>query len=414
MPMLSMLCATNARAKYGLTDEELFKYLKYTPAQNPYRRDGPCMRLYYVAELEALVVRLRVMREEAQAAAAARASARAAERAATALRKRQEATALCADMATQASQASQASKASKTVTGSAEGPLTLDAWADVLSHLGARAYEPHGLVGACVAARWLCTAAAVCRDLRVAARGAIADLGAAVAAKDVGALRSLLTPAESAEGVTVDDPLERVLRRPTACTLVQLRGVAKGIGVTMGGLKAELVARLVRELRLGDRPLPEHVPIRLVLRTYLERARWTREEGALTRPLDGSLVKAYEGFRCAGACPEVTPEATKAMREGSCQSLADLQAALCRAFPVEGPGDTHDQAFLRAWREHEAYKARAAQLENEARRDRLLQSPHCVKCKEFNRATVCQYAMCARCCPGCKRHDNRRGFRFRF
>ena len=282
--------------------------------------------------------------------------------------------------------------------------LSLDAWAEVLSHLGARAYEPHGLVGACVAARWLGTAAMVCRDLRVAARGAIADLGAAVADEDVGALRPM----------PIDDPLERVLHRPTTCTLVQLRGVAKGLGVAVGGVKAELVARILRELRLGDRPLPEHVPIRLALRAYLERARWTREEGTLTRPLDGSLVKAYQGFRCAPACPEVTPEAAKALREVSCQSLADLQVTLCRAFPVEGPGDTHDRAFLRAWREHEAYKTRAAQLENEARRDRLLQSPRCVKCMEFNRATVCQYAMCARCCPGCKRHDNRRGFRFHF
>ena len=325
--------------------------------------------------------------------------------------ERLAALALCAKVAS-------ASKApAAAAVASAEGPLSSDAWAEVLSHLGARAYEPRGLVGVCVAARWLGTAAAVCRDLRVAARGATADLGAAVAVEDV----EEALEGDGEDGMDVADPevaalVERVLHAPTSCTVPQLRGVARALGVAVGGIKAELVARLLRELRLGDRPAPAHVPARLVLRAYLERARWTRDLGTLTRPMEAALARAFMTLKC-GRDPRVTGMAGRATR------LSDLQVALCDAFPAtEGGGDTHGQQLLRAARQHEREEVVRKRQEAEQRRQeevqrrqeaekrrqeaeqRRLEFVCCVQCRHNGSAKGCPHTMCGDCCKGCIRH----------
>jgi hypothetical protein len=197
--------------------------------------------------------------------------------------------------------------------------LTLDAWGEVLSHLGVRAYDPGGLVGACLAARWLGTAAAVCRDLRVAARGAMADLGAAVSDADT----------DTGE---------------------------------------------LQELGIGDRPVPEHVTPRLVLRAYLERTRWTRKRFALMGPFDAEILEALMGLKFAGH-PGASP--TRAHDIYNLPCLVDLQAALCRAFPVGGEG-THRRALVGAWQEHEAEKVRVADWWF-ARREETLQESNKVR-----------------------------------
>lgn len=247
--------------------------------------------------------------------------------------------------------------------------MTLDAWGEVLSHLGVRAYDPGGLVGACLAARWLGTAAAVCRDLRVAARGAMADLGAAVSEADIGELLQLgpegvLWGVVPQSRLQLFDPtfsqslvVDHLLRRPSECTVVQLLHVTEGLGlVTRARKKAELVAMLMRELRLPG-PVPEHVPPRLVLRAYLERTRWTRKRGALLRPFDAEVSGAISGLRCAKD-PRVSPPWTRDIYDLPC--LVDLQVALCRAFPVGGE-EAHRRVLVGAWREQEP-EARAAEL----------------------------------------------------
>jgi hypothetical protein len=218
-----------------------------------------------------------------------------------------------------------------------------------------------------------------------------------------------------------DALMERVVHRPTACTVVQLRSVARALGVAVGGIKAELVSRLLQELRLGDRPAPAHVPARLVLRVYLERAVWRADSG-LTRPLNDEITKAIRQVQNARV-----PGAARAT--STCCCLADLQEALCLAFPVT-PGDrtTHERLLIRAGRLQEAEEIRMQQERREAerydRRQRHEQQQReaalrrqdaeqqhlqrcrglCVSCRDNALAKECPHKMCGYCCRGCNRH----------
>jgi predicted ribosome quality control (RQC) complex YloA/Tae2 family protein len=198
----------------------------------------------------------------------------------------------------------------------------------------------------------------------------------------------------------------------------------------VGGIKAELVARLLRELRLGDRPAPAHVPARLVLRAYLERARWTRDLDTLTRPMEEALARAFRTLKY-GRDPRVTGNAASA---GRATRLSDLQVALCDAFPVtEGGGDTHGRQLLRAARQHEREEALRKQKDAEQRRQqkvqrrleevqrrqeaeqrrqeeeqRRLEFVCCVQCCHNGSAKDCPHRMCGYCCKGCIRHRRNR------
>ncbi len=242
------VCATRAKSQYGLTERDLDALeCRYVP--NPHYRSAAPMRLYKVDDVEELQTKnqqtaresnaIRVTPEEKEAARKAKQRA-----------ENDSATAKVMDFAS--------SSSSARLHGSSDldtCPMPIDVWTHVLCSLAA---DMDPLRSMSVVVQDVCRAALTCRDFRIASRAALQILSS--------------TPRTSTFNYDNNDDELRapLVKTPMSMRLVDLKTIARNVGVHVSGTKAVLVVRIYAKLKLAAPS--EWAPASLVWLMHHERS----------------------------------------------------------------------------------------------------------------------------------------------
>lgn len=371
--------ASRAKGQFGLDEGDLAQ-LDCQLVPNPHYRSAPPMRLYALADVQEASRakqahnkaweagregRLREARANAKAAAKARASA-AAERFST-LRP-----------------------ADPPADGSTALPVHV--WAEVLSTLMRDAWDP------CVAAKTVCVAAAVCRDLRLASvevlRHAMAD----------------------------DDPegnarLSRAVSDPSGMKKEELKRACADLGIPVGGNKPELAVRVLGALGL-DRLRGKDAPVALLVEAGRQRATCWREDRGLAflRPLSTSSGRRVRSLGLERSDSSAWEVRRALHAEFGAERIGRLSAfeCICDDCPGRGSDSTFGpSATSGGFCSHlmcEGCCARACARTDEheqcAKHRRMTLQRGCIRCCKNVASSACSATMCGACCsaPTCERH----------
>ncbi len=308
------ICATTAKARYRLRDSDL-RLLHCDRYINPHYRSAAPMRLYYEEDVQELAGEVAAER----ALARERAPLLAAEKAAAIKAARR------ADVE---ALAAYAPAVVVSETGDCGLPLPTDTLEHVARLLGG-SVEPTGVRGPGIVARDLCSMAATCRELRVAARVGFAAL---------------------ASGTDIHGGTDwaTLLRAPTSMSGVALRAAARERGVPVSGSKADLAMRLLRDLGVRTRPSAHASPAALLavanerrsqcpgaLSALLVRA---RRIPALTIMASDALCRPLPAMRRVVSAPSKAPiRGTRRRARARAARRAPPRARSARARRAAGP-----------------------------------------------------------------------------
>lgn len=378
--------ASRAKGEFGLDERDLIG-LDCKLAHNPHYHSAANMRLYVLSDVRAA--------SEAKKARAAAWEAGREERL-EASRAKAKADARACARACAARVATLSPPTEPSVEGSTVLPVHV--WTEVLSALMIHDVNP--VRDACLAARDVCSAAMVCRDMRLAAvevlRGAETD--DADPARDARLARAVSYPADT--------------KKP------ELKQACADLGLAVGGNKPELVVRILAALGLDA--LRRDAPVALLAEARRQRATIWREERSLAfvRVLprsfthsfgyDGSAWKARRALQAHvqdtygyGCCSAILGKLSRSecinrecentsLYAYSCCALLLCKECCYRAAASEAPCITHRHRIPERPRQQRNQWGQTA----------------CAECGHNTASPACIAAMCADCCPGknCARH----------
>jgi hypothetical protein len=291
------MCATDAKAKFRLDDDDLAR-IAVEYKTNPYRARGPSMRLYLIGDVEELS---RIVGGEREVARREAEAAQAVEDERLRLERTQAAAAMAAWTEPRVE-----------VHGSAACPLTslpTDILELVTTKLAAR-LEPGGVIGPTAIARDLCNVAGTCRDLRAAAYSGFRELA-----------RLVPTLPEGTDWRTV-------FADPMSLKAVDLRDAARSLGLRVGGIKSDLAVRIAAHHGLKARAPACEFPDAVASVTAEKRLAARRARG----PMMDALACVYQSMTAKYEIPSLY-EASRAYLHVPGWTLAVLRDRVRETCP---------------------------------------------------------------------------------
>ena len=375
------ITASRAKGEYGLDERDLFG-IACQLAYNPRYRSAACMRLYLLSEVRAASD---AKKERAAAWEAGREERLEAARANAKANAKANARACAARVAS----------LTLPVEPSAEGStvLPVHVWADVLSVLMS---DSNAVMDGCIAARDVCSAAMVCRDLRLAS---------------VEVLKGA--------GTDDDDPemlarLSMAVSNPSGMKKPELKQACVDLGLAVGGNKPELVVRLLTAL--GLQALRKDAPVALLAEASRQRATNWREERSLAfvRFLPhsfqsglGFVDTAWKARRALQAHVQVSKYGVE-YGVGCCSViLGKLSRFECMNRECDRSfRDSHGLCSILMCKDC-CFRAAASDAPCMKHQHRIPERPQNLqRCGHNIASPTCIAAMCGSCCPGknCTRH----------
>ena len=382
------ITASRAKGEFGLGERDL-SGLDCQLAHNPRYRSAASMRLYVLSEVRAAS---EAKKERAAAWEAGR------EARLEAARAKAKAKANAGARASAYAAAARVATLMPPVEPSVEGStvLPVHVWADVLSAL--MRDDINAVRDACLAARDVCSAAMVCRDLRLAA---------------VDVLRGADTGDDDPER---DARLARAVSYPAGMQKPELKLACADLGLAVGGNKPELVVRILAALGLDA--LRKDAPVALLAEAMRQRATNWREERSLAfaRVLPHSFIHSFRYDGSAWEARRALQAHVQAKYDGlrCSEILGRLSRFECTNRECENKNYSfsHVGCCSILMCKNCCFRAAASDAPCMQHRHRIQQNQQprgqnaCAKCGRNIASQACIAAMCAPCCPrdNCARH----------
>lgn len=314
------MCASRTKAEYGLNESDL-EHVPCLLVRNPYYRSAAPMRLYEVADLE----------EAARCKAALPTRKELGEMRRKAFRE--EAGRVAADWA----------GGSPPLEVSQQGSVPYSVWPLVFAAL-ASDLEVDGVRGISCVARDICRATTVCKDMRLGAQAGWETL------RETGLAGGL-------EGLSPSVDWRRVLVDPMAMKSNELKAVARELGVTSSGTKAETTLRVFRDgFRIQAPFRPDAVPC-------AEALVWVEEERTHGFRHDGWIKQI------SGQTPDSAFAAQLWCERNGIRTSADLQRRFDEVSAAKRAREERMCAELRAREERNRAAADLYFIEHNERAD---------------------------------------------